>query len=420
MTLINKFNRFKYRQFALIFSLALISCILLGTITPILTQNTTTQPSQSRQELVEKIKNKAKFHVDNNIDKKTDLIVQEYSSNSVGLSGLNIAEIYEIEYNKRNNTLQKWFKDLIIWIPSIGFLGFLIRDWVRANSSLEKGFKWFYNSFYRWKILRKIAIRKYREVLVKKHEKLYISFRKNRPLEMREIYVPLKLKESKDKSEQSLIEAEKALENYHKLMITGSPGSGKSVLLKYLTLSYAERGLSRLATPIIPVLLELNTLNLSDLTVEFLQNKLVEILSFDDFPNANDCVHKSLKKGHLLLLFDGLDQVIDESRTEVVQGLTAFLNTYDKCQFIITCQTAVYQNEFYDTVNKTLEISDFNDQQIRRFLNSWKSQMPPNKSVEQLLKTLDDRPEIKKLAKNPLLLTIIAYLYTDTTVILPY
>ncbi|MDJ0508444.1 MAG: NACHT domain-containing protein [Crocosphaera sp.] len=428
VTLLNKFNRFKYRQLALFLTLALISCILLGTVTPVLNQNPTTKPSLNRQELVEEIKNKAKFHVDNNLDKKTDLIVKEYSSNSVVLSELDIAETYEAEYNKLNqekkkqnkNSPKEWFKELITWITGIGFLGFLIRDWVRANNYIDKGFKWFYNSFSGWQFLRKIAIGKYKKALVNKYEKLYISFRQNRPLEMREIYVPLKVKEKKEQSEQSLIEAEKALEDYYKLMVIGSPGSGKSVLLKYLTLSYAERGLNQFSTPIIPVLLELSTVNLSDLTVESLTNKLVEFFYENDFPNANNCVEISLKTGRLLLLFDGLDEVIDDSRSEVIKRLKAFLNKYKECPFIITCRTAVYNNELYDTVNKTLEINDFNDQQIRRFLNSFKYQMPPNKSVEQLLKTLDDRPKIKTLAKNPLLLTIIAYLYTDTTVILPY
>src|SRR6185436_10058876 len=50
----------------------------------------------------------------------------------------------------------------------------------------------------------------------------------------------------------------------------------------------------------------------------------------------------------------------------------------------------------------------------------WQRHMPVGKSVEQLLQTLRDRPPIMLLARNPLLLAIIAFLYTDTEFILPH
>ncbi len=46
--------------------------------------------------------------------------------------------------------------------------------------------------------------------------------------------------------------------------------------------------------------------------------------------------------------------------------------------------------------------------------------MTSDKSVEQLLRNLHDRPRIMALARNPLMLTIIAYLYTDTPFVLPH
>jgi hypothetical protein len=46
--------------------------------------------------------------------------------------------------------------------------------------------------------------------------------------------------------------------------------------------------------------------------------------------------------------------------------------------------------------------------------------MPPEKSVEQLIQNLRAKPKIMALARNPLLLTIIAYLYTDTPFVLPH
>ena len=57
---------------------------------------------------------------------------------------------------------------------------------------------------------------------------------------------------------------------------------------------------------------------------------------------------------------------------------------------------------------------------MRRFLQAWKSRILPGKSVEQLLQTLQDRPRIKVIARNPLMLTFITYLYAEPTFVLPY
>jgi hypothetical protein len=95
------------------------------------------------------------------------------------------------------------------------------------------------------------------------------------------------------------------------------------------------------------------------------------------------------------------------------------LEEHPETRAVITCRIAVYKGEFGDTVDRTFETIDFSDQQIRRFLRSWAPGMPKDKSVDQLMQTLRDRPQMMALARNPLLLTIIAYLYTDTAYVLP-
>ena len=67
-----------------------------------------------------------------------------------------------------------------------------------------------------------------------------------------------------------------------------------------------------------------------------------------------------------------------------------------------------------------LEIIEFNDQQIQHFLSAWEPDMPGDKSIEHFLRTLRERPRIMAIARNPLLLTMIAYLYTDTAFVLPH
>ena len=119
-------------------------------------------------------------------------------------------------------------------------------------------------------------------------------------------------------------------------------------------------------------------------------------------------------------MLDGLDEVNSNVRDKVIRLIKNLLDTYEKCPVIITCRSAVYHNEFVKVVDQTLEIVEFSDRQIRNFLKAWEPELPPEKSIEQLIFTLRDRPQIMALARNPLLLTIIAYLYADTSFVLPH
>ncbi len=421
-----KFINLKKRQLAIVFVIALTISLVSGIITPISTQNLPL--SMECQQLKDKIQMRARD------DAKSDRlgILGKYTKKK---GTLDINNLYGEENKKYScfladelyNHYEKEYENNIypLWIPISVIIVFLTIIINVISENIKNGIQIFfeflgkqiYQKLAGTPFLRNLAVKKYRKALIEKYEELHIAFRANRPLKMREIYVSLKVKGTRD---ESLIEAEKALEEYSKLMVIGVPGSGKSVLLRYLTLSYAEKGLSRLPTPFIPILLELNKLSQSDLDIKSLEKKIIEICSENNFPKADNFVEQNLKNGHLSLLFDGLDEVTDDARSQVVKVLKDFLNTYPKCQVIITCRTAVYNKEFYETVNQTLEIVEFNDRQIRRFLKAWESEMPPDKSVQQLLKTLENRPQIKTLAQNPLLLTIIAYLYTDTPRILPH
>jgi len=273
---------------------------------------------------------------------------------------------------------------------------------------------WFYRQLSGYRFLRKIALRRYRKALIDKYQQIKIPFRPERPLEMQEIFVPLKVKGTRDIDQ---IDAYQAITKHKRLMVLGAPGAGKTMLLRYVALSYAEARLTGLPKQPVPILLELNRLNESD---EPIQNKLVEILGLNDFPNAHNFVEIGLKQGTLMLLFDGFDEVNTKERQRVVNQINDLLDTYKQCRAIITCRTAVYRNEFAEKTEQTLEIVEFSDQQIHQFLMPWEKDMPPEKSIEQLIFALRDKPRIMALARNPLLLTIIAYLYSDTEFILPH
>jgi hypothetical protein len=175
-------------------------------------------------------------------------------------------------------------------------------------------------------------------------------------------------------------------------------------------LAWAENRLRSLPGEPIPVLVELHDFGGSSLTFE---NQIAEQLKRHNFPRATSFITRALNRGGLLLLLDGLDEVDTSARATVVASVKAAMDSYWQCRFIVTCRTAVYKDEFADKADKRLHVVEFNDQQIRQFLLPWRKDMVADRSVEQLISALHDRPKILALARNPLLLTIIAHLYTD-------
>lgn len=413
-------NSLKQQQlYALLFTLTLW-LVFSTSLFPCYSQALIPTP---RPVIEQKVRELAKSDVENDIPRRNDYAVKRFVKKSPDLKDDEILEIYNNEYIKqleaKKNNLWEQLKPKNGWSFAIIFLfAFLFKEtlitWV--SQSFEFIGNQLYNKLSGNSLLRSVALNRYREELLNRYQLLKISFRPNKALKLKDIYVPLKVQNTND---TDLIDTFQAIAKYGRLMVKGSLGSGKTMLLRYIALCYAEGRWADLFKKFqcLPILVELHRFSNQGLTVE---QQLVEAFARDGFPNAQSFVSQSLDKNKLLLLLDGFDEVSSNERQRVVDLINDFLDKHQKCPVIITCRTAVYRNEFNNSIEQTLEVVEFNDQQIREFLVPWQPDMPAEKSVEQLIQTLHQRPRIMDLARNPLMLTIIAYLYADTPVVLPH
>lgn len=367
--------------------------------------------------LINEIKAMAEIHVNNNENMKTELIVSLYKDNSCGLSQVQIAKTYQDYYQQAkqesaniwNNLKPKadWFYYVLIFL--LGIFVMLIRKWI-ANI-FKKISSYLYSKLSGSKIFRRKAIRKYKKALFDNYKEVKITFRQGKPLNMADIFIPLK---AIDSAENTQLEIEQSISNYNKFVVLGDPGSGKSMFCKNILFKYSQEQLKH---DKIPVLVELHRLSDKSSNIMVLLEKE---LAKNDFPNSSKFLTQCLKSGKLLILFDGYDEINSTERNRVTESINDFIKENRNCQYVITSRVAVYKDEFKEVTEKTLKLIDFDQQQIRKFLNSWTAEMPEGKSIEQLMQILQDRPKILLLATNPLMLTIVAYMYTDTPHVLPH
>ena len=412
-------------------------------------------PPATRQTLIEQIEARAVNHAQAGAVMYPDSVYTEFKDNPFNLDRTAILDIYEASFIAEQERLKGdlWEQLPVSWIVAGILLILLIfRDVLQEKLTQVTNtiWDWTYQHIAGNPLFRTLALQNYQQCLQDRLKTLDTPFKITPPLAMADVYVPLKVKAVADAdlprsgerpfSQGDEFDIYAAMARHTRLMVVGPPGSGKSVLLKHIAFTYSEGRLDLPGQTLpgrglpgqnllgqnppgqpIPLRLELNRLRDPELDEARFVAKLVEGLSDNGFPNARHFVRQGLETGQLLLLLDGLDEVPSEIRDNVVTTINQVLRKYDRCRTIITCRTAVYEHEFDVALNRNLlEVVEFTDPQMRHFLQAWAARMPADKSVEQLMQTLQDRPKIKTLARNPLLLTIITYLYSETTFVLPH
>jgi len=221
-----------------------------------------------------------------------------------------------------------------------------------------------------------------------------------------------------------------------KLVILGQPGSGKTTLIKWIALQ-CSRERESLFSNFIPVFIPLKDLgrdpgntyrkkNIRDLTVDMLKRETISPSFIED----------SFEKNRLLFLLDGLDEVADENRRgEVIDWIQK--QDIGKNTLLVSSRFSGLQEakglKFPDAF-PIFAVRDFDIADIERFLENWHQYSEfavadfenKNGAVQKGKKQYEDLMAIiksggyqnlRQLAVNPLLLTIIAIVHRTRAVL---
>ncbi|MEM1256766.1 MAG: GUN4 domain-containing protein [Cyanobacteria bacterium P01_H01_bin.21] len=234
---------------------------------------------------------------------------------------------------------------------------------------------------------------------------------------------------------------------YRCIAIVADPGYGKTTLVRYLTLNYANFSYKKhraLALMPIPIFLRSIYLYIESEREPRLPDIIVEQLErlpqFQPMHLSSAWFEEQLQSGRCLVMLDGLDEVPDEKRHKVSQWISWQMHAYLKSQFLVTSRPHGYNSEEFQGVQK-VGIYSFNQTQIDSFIDKWyfvvnrqkwRILLLENQEREEesyrlskefvdlqvkseaaaaaadLKKQITQIPTLKKLAANPLLVTIIA------------
>lgn len=251
----------------------------------------------------------------------------------------------------------------------------------------------------------------------------------------------------------------KLLNQYDNVAILGKPGAGKSTLVQFLALAFAqekagERKLRKrgivgeklgLDTWYLPILIPLRKVSKTllerdadgsaNLLLEAWRDKVLPSDIRADFPDK--VFLKMLKKRRCILLLDGLDEVAnDEEFRTVIREIKGFSSRYAGNKFIITSRFSGWRGGVGSTFQE-FQVDDLTDGQIGDFIDDWyqaieenrvlggvEAETPTEKAqrlrkarfrAKDLKDALHEVESIRRLAENPLLLSIICFVHYHKT-----
>jgi hypothetical protein len=216
----------------------------------------------------------------------------------------------------------------------------------------------------------------------------------------------------------------RVLSRFHRIVVLGLPGGGKSTLLKRIAVAYAfpqRRKLIHDQLPDkdwIPLFIRCRQLD------KLVRSPITEIISdlrkraelTDDLDRPfRSLISDGLHRGNALLLVDGLDEISDEGdRVAFVQQLRVFLATYPGVGVVITCREAGFRvigGALADQCTQ-LSLADLSDSEITELTVAWHKEVVGQKpevvaDAQRLAQTICKTDRVRRLAQNPLLLTTL-------------
>ena len=205
-----------------------------------------------------------------------------------------------------------------------------------------------------------------------------------------------------------------------RMVVLGSLGYGKSTLIQFLALRWAESSRTSRSNLTFPIIIELR------LYAEARRRR--DTCDFLDFLCHGSCVwwrfskdelQQRLRTNSVTVYFDGLDEISNRSLyEEVVTSILRFANEFPKTRMLVTSRASSYQEVGLRRAGfKHYVLEEFTGFQTSVFINKWYYQLYGNldskileKKTEDFADRIFDSVILRELAGCPLFLTVMLVL----------
>ncbi|NEU82295.1 NACHT domain-containing NTPase [Nostoc sp. UIC 10630] len=216
-------------------------------------------------------------------------------------------------------------------------------------------------------------------------------------------------------ADQNQIPGTQAVETYSKLRVLGKPGVGKTTFLQYLAIQCNQ---GTFAGNLVPIFITLrNFAEESKITNEFSLLKYIRQEFLTSGISDSSAIETLLNAGRVLILLDGMDEILNQQSNTVLSEIRRFSEKYHKNQFVAACRTASQKLRLRGFTD--VEIAPFTSEQIIAFAQKWfvaftKTNIQDGQalSVQFIEKLeLDENWQFRQLVVTPLFLHLACWVF---------
>jgi formylglycine-generating enzyme required for sulfatase activity len=243
-----------------------------------------------------------------------------------------------------------------------------------------------------------------------------------------------------DERKAGRVNLREALQN-DRLIIVGDPGAGKTTLLRRIAFlacdaalkqdSHALRDQLGLDGSPFPILIRVSELTshianarnrsgapTTDESPGWIPHYLATASEEADLGLGETFFRERLDSGEALVLLDGLDEApTEQHRKALATLLDRTTERYGKCRYVLTSRPAAFTDELVLPGFAHVEIDPLEDGAIEAFLRRWcqalfaDSPADAERHLAELLEALRSRIEIRRMARNAVMLTALAVVH---------
>jgi len=237
-------------------------------------------------------------------------------------------------------------------------------------------------------------------------------------IETQNLFVPPQVTKVSHSGKVQLVDFFQVLEKPHAVVL-GSPGSGKTMISKSIVYLIAQGLVENLKnhTPVFIRAIDYATALNKDPSLS-----IYEYITKKHLPKFGDLYERALQDNLCLIIIDGLDEISEPvSWVRTVRKIEQFVTEFHTNRVLVTSRIGVYGQSSYRGFSQ-FTLKDFGEAKIKEFLEQWyyavEDETTPlvepaaiERKALDLWEAINSNSNIRQLAGNPLLLTIIALIH---------